>query len=86
MAGISLSVSAQTFALKGGGVEVAVDAKGNLTSLKNVQTGQEYAGGRPLWRLYFDRKGGEKEIEVLAKDNVPRCAKRMGGSNSDTMR
>ena len=71
MAGISLSVSAQTFALKGGGVEVAVDAKGNLTSLKNVQTGQEYAGGRPLWRLYFDRKGGEKEIEVLAKDNVP---------------
>jgi len=66
-----LSVNAQIIALKGGDVEVAVDAKGNLTSLKNAQTGQEYAGGRPLWRLYFDRKDGEKEIEVLAPDNVP---------------
>ncbi len=78
VAGISLSVSAQTFALKSGGVEVAVDAKGNLTSLKNAQTGQEYAGGRPLWRLYFDRKGGEKEIEVLARDNVPQVRQEDG--------
>lgn len=67
-----------TFALKDGGVEVSVDAKGNLMSLKNAQTGQEYAAGRPLWRLYFDRKDGEKEIEVLAKDNVPE-ARQEGG-------
>lgn len=65
------SANAQTFALTEGDVEVAVDAKGDLTSLRNVATGQEYAAGRPLWRLYFDRKGGEKEIEVLARDNVP---------------
>ena len=67
----ALSLMAQPAVLKSGGVEVAVDAQGNLTSLKNVQTGQEYAGGLPLWRLYFDRKDGEKEIEVLAKDNTP---------------
>jgi len=62
---------AQARVLKENGVEVAVDAKGNLISLKNAQTGHEYAAGRPLWRLYFDRKDGEKEIEVLAQDNVP---------------
>lgn len=73
-----LHVSAQTFVLKDGGVEVAVDAKGSLTSLKNARTGREYAAGRPLWRLYFDRKDGEKEIEVLAKDNVPEV-KQEGG-------
>ena len=66
-----LSANAQTTVLKDGGVEVALDAKGNLTSLKNAQTGQEYAAGRPLWRLYFDRKDGEKEIQVLGSENVP---------------
>ena len=69
---------AQTCVLKESGVEVAVDALGNLTSLKNVQTGQEYAGGRPLWRLYFDRKDGEKEIQVLGAENVPEI-KQAGG-------
>ena len=30
-----------------------------------------YAGGQPLWRLYFDRQDGEKENEVLALHNAP---------------
>jgi hypothetical protein len=68
-----LSVCAQSFALKDRDVAVAVDAKGCLTSLKNVRTGHEYASGKPLWRLYFDRKDGEKEIPVLGAE------KRSGG-------
>ncbi len=67
----STQALAQRYALNDPQVEVAVDAQGNLTSLKNVATGQEYAAGRPLWRLYFDRKDGEKEIELSAAENVP---------------
>jgi hypothetical protein len=63
---------AQTYTLKDGAVEVAVDAKGHLTSLKNARTGWDYAGGKPLWRLYFDREGGEKEIQVTAEETAPR--------------
>lgn len=72
------AVSAQSYTLKDQQTEVVIDAKGNLTSLKNVRTGQEYAAGLPLWRLYFDRKGGEKEIEILAKDNVPAVRQEKG--------
>jgi hypothetical protein len=75
---VCLSAGAQTFSLKEGGVEAAIDAKGNLTSLKNVASGHEYASGRQLWRLYFDRKDGEKEIEVLGSENVPEV-KQEGG-------
>jgi len=67
----SMSLFAQPYTLNDDQVAVALDSKGNLTSLKNLQTGQEYASGKPLWRLYFDRKNGEKEIEVLATDNAP---------------
>lgn len=59
------------YALKDQRVEVAIDAQGNLVSLKNLQTGHDYAGGKPLWRLYFDRKDGEKENEVAAIGNPP---------------
>lgn len=69
---------AQGYTLKDGGVEVAVDAKGNLTSLKNVRTGQDYASGQPLWRLYFDRKDGEKEIPVTGAENVPEVEQENG--------
>lgn len=75
----AFSAGAQTFALKDVDVEVAVDAKGNLTSLKNVGTGTDYAGGQPLWRLYFDRKEGEKEVPVLGAENTPEV-KRSGDS------
>lgn len=69
----SLAVGAEPkiYTLKDPQVEVAVDAQGNLVSLKNPQTGHDYARGTSLWRLYFDRKDGEKENEVVACDNVP---------------
>ncbi len=51
-------------------IEFSIDCQGNLVSLKNIRTGQEYAIGKPIWRLYFDRSG-RKEIQVLAKDNQP---------------
>ncbi len=59
------------YTLKDQQVEVAIDAKGNLVTLKNLQTGHDYAGGKPLWRLYFDRKDGQKENEIVARDNTP---------------
>ena len=61
----------QIFVLKDHLAEVALDTKGNLISLKNMATGQEYAGGFPMWRLYFDRKDGQKENEILATGNLP---------------
>lgn len=70
--GAAGSAWAQTYVLRGDGLEVAVDAQGNLASLKNTRTGHDYAAGRPLWRLYFDRKDGEKEIPVAGAENVPR--------------
>ena len=76
--GAAGSAWAQTYVLKGDGVEVAVDARGNLTSLKNTRTGHDYAAGRPLWRLYFDRKDGEKEIPVAGAENVPRVEQESG--------
>jgi hypothetical protein len=63
--------AAQLFTLKNDKVEVAIDAQGSLVTLKNVRTGQDYAGGQALWRLYFDRKDGQKENEVQAQANVP---------------
>ncbi len=51
-------------------IEVSVDNNGFLSSLKNLETGHNYAAGKPLWRLYFDRIE-EKENEVLAANNIP---------------
>ncbi len=78
-------VVAQAYALTDGNMEVAVDAKGCLTSLRNVSTGQEYASGKPMWRLYFDRKDGEKEIQVLGAENVPEI-KQEGGADRTAVR
>jgi len=74
----SLSFQVQGFTLKDAQSEVSVDVKGNMVSLKNVRTGQDYASGQPLWRLYFDRKDGEKEIPVLGAENVPEVKQESG--------
>ena len=58
------------YTLKNRNIDFSVDSQGNLVSLKNNQTGQDYASGEPMWRLYYDRSG-EKEIQVLAKNNQP---------------
>jgi Domain of unknown function (DUF6259) len=58
------------YTLKNQKMEFSIDNKGNLVTLKNLQTGFNYAAGKPMWRLYFDRKN-EKDIEVLADNNQP---------------
>lgn len=66
-----VAARAEVYTLKDQQVEVVIDEQGNLVSLKNLQTKQDYAGGRPLWRLYFDRKDGQKENEIVASENRP---------------
>ena len=56
--------------LKNQTIEAVIDNRGNLASLVNRRTGHNYASGRPMWRLYFDR-ADQKENEVLAALNRP---------------
>jgi len=65
----------ELYVLKNSNIECAVDSKGNLITLKNVETGHNYASGNPIWRLYFDNHE-EKEIEIVSKDNIPVIHKR----------
>ena len=58
--------------LEGTKSAVAVDANGNLTELSSRESGWNWAGGRPLWRFYFDRADGEKEIPVDASCGTPK--------------
>jgi hypothetical protein len=75
---INQSISAQqNFQLKNEKIEVSIDEKGNLVNLINVQTGRNYASGKPIWRLYFDNKK-RKDNEVFAQDNTP-IVKQEGG-------
>jgi hypothetical protein len=67
---LSFQAFSQNYTLKNNKIEVSVDKNGNLTALKNLQTGANYASGKPMWRLYFDTKE-EKGNEVLAKENTP---------------
>jgi Domain of unknown function (DUF6259) len=56
--------------LKNQKIEFSIDNNGNLITLKNLQSGLNYASGNPIWRLYFDREN-EKDIQVIAGDNTP---------------
>ena len=67
---LSIQAICQDYILKNKTIEVSIDRKGNLIALKNLQTGTNYASGKPLWRLYFDTTE-EKGNEVLAKGNTP---------------
>lgn len=60
----------KVYTLKNQNVEVAFDNSGNLVSLKNLQTGHNYATGGPIWRLYFDTQN-QKGNEILGKNNIP---------------
>ncbi len=51
-------------------IAVAVGTDGSLASLRNVRTGQDYASGGQLWRLYYDTPE-EKEIQICGVDQVP---------------
>ena len=40
-------------------LQVSIDDRGRLTSIRNLETGRDYAGGDYLWRLYYDT---QKEV------------------------
>jgi hypothetical protein len=55
-------------------VRLAVDKRGNLTELVNRRSGQNYAGGLPLWRLIYSQDDA-LENQIIADDLQPtiRC-------------
>ncbi len=59
-----------TYTLKNQNIEFTIDDNGNMLVMKNLTTGDNYASGMPMWRIYFDRTN-EKDIEVLARENKP---------------
>ncbi|WP_339840795.1 DUF6259 domain-containing protein [uncultured Maribacter sp.] len=63
-------ISQKVYTIKNQNVEFAIDETGNLVSLKNLQSGHNYATGGPIWRMLYDTKK-TKDIEVLGKDNLP---------------
>ena len=44
-------------------MSVSIAPDGSLASLRNLNTGHDYAGGALLWRLYYDAPY-EKEIQI----------------------
>jgi len=67
---IRWGIPQKLYTLKNSKIEITIDEKGNLVSLKNLDTGQNYASGKSLWRLYYDRKV-EKDNEVIASTYAP---------------
>ncbi len=51
--------------VENGLVRVAVDGQARLVELKNLRTGMNYAGGEPVWRMFY-RQDGELDIEALS--------------------
>lgn len=71
---LTSGIAQNVYTLKNQKIEFSIDGKGNMLSLKNLETGFNYASGQPVWRLYFDTKN-EKDIEILAGDNLPSVSK-----------
>ena len=59
--------------MKNDKVEVVINKKGCLVSLKNLTTNHDYASGGYLWRLYYDTHS-EQEIEVTAGEQSPKVS------------
>lgn len=56
--------------LQDGRVLVAIGDDGSLQSLKDLETGIDYAGGAGLWRLYYNTLA-QKEIQVTTTGQQP---------------
>lgn len=67
---LSQLAAASPFSLSDGKLLVTIGEDGSLQSLRNLQTGQEYASGAYLWRLYYDCPA-EKEIQVCGDGQRP---------------
>ena len=73
MALFSTGAVAQTYTLTNEKLEVSITEDGSLASLKDVLTGQDYASGGYLWRLYYDSPR-EKEIQITGSGQSPRVS------------
>jgi len=71
----------ETLSISDGKTEAAVDAKGNLVTLKNLETGWNFAGGEALWRLYYDTRDGQLENEFTSGN----CSAKFGKTLQDTI-
>ena len=65
----SICLNAEVFTLKNSQTEFSLDSGGNLLSLKNLQTGRQYAGGGGLWRIIY--QDGISLEESLEAENTP---------------
>ena len=55
-------------------IAVSIAPDGSLASLRNLNTGHDYAGGALLWRLYYDAPY-EKEIQIQGSEQTPAITK-----------
>ena len=67
---ISDTESEGVVTIDNGRIAVAVGPDGSLVSLTNMQTGQDYAGGELLWRLYYDSPQ-ERRYRFSVLNNIP---------------
>lgn len=58
-------------ALENAAVRLAVDGQGRLVELCNRRTGTDYAGERPLWRVFY-RQGDVLDVEAVAPPSPPK--------------
>ena len=67
---VCVGASARTYSLTNDRLSVCVGEEGSLLSLKDAVTGQDYASGGYLWRLYYDSPQ-EKEIQIAGDGQAP---------------
>lgn len=70
---------AKDYTLKNDKVQVTIDDRGRLRSLKNMTTGRDYAGQGYLWRAYYERPGF-KENEITAGEQASPKIERKGNT------
>jgi len=58
------------YSLQNGRVRIAFDDTGNLTELANLESGTNYAGGRSVYRLYFENED-HIQNEIEASHTIP---------------
>ncbi|WP_202863901.1 DUF6259 domain-containing protein [Ereboglobus luteus] len=71
------AAASQLYTLVNDKLQVSITDKGELASLKNLETGQNYAGSGHLWRLYYDTPK-YKELQVTADSQAPKVSRKDG--------
>jgi hypothetical protein len=61
----------KTLTIDNGAIRLAVDEQGRLYELTRLSSGRNYAGGEPLWRLYY-QKGQRFQNELVASSAAGR--------------